>query len=273
LKCPALTIGCCITLHLCLYRNSLAAIGNPNMQVFILGAPRTGTSITYYALHDVFGLPGRGESHVMPLFQRIMHAFFLHAREFAPPKGDLASQLKPRDFRDHLVEYIRRFYAENYPGGRFVDKTPGAEAITGVQLIRHAFPDSRIIITRRTGVEVVQSVQRKFSTDFEAACLLWSSCMTAANMVRPDLSDVLEIDQFDLTNSPQDISEQMSAYLGSPEKSESLARFFAEQRTDQLSEHDWRSRLSLTEAPWTENQKTAFIRICGEHMKEANYPM
>jgi hypothetical protein len=243
------------------------------MQVFILGAPRTGTSITYYALHDVFGLPGRGESHVMPLFQRIMHTFFLHAREFAPPKGELASQLKPSDFADHLVEYIRRFYSENYPNCRFVDKTPGAEAITGVRLIRHAFPDSRIILTRRTGIEVVQSVQRKFSTDFEAACRLWSSCMTAADMVRPDLSDVLEIDQFDLTNSPQDISRKMSAYLGSSEKSEALANFFLERRTDQSSKHDWRNRLLLGGVSWTDEQKAAFIRICGEHMTANGYPM
>jgi hypothetical protein len=243
------------------------------MQVFILGAPRTGTSITYYALHDVFGLPGRGESHVMPLFQRIMHMFFLHAREFAPPKSDLAGQLKPRDFRSHLVTYIRCFYAENYPDGRFVDKTPGAEAITGVRLIRDAFPAARIIITRRTGIEVVQSVQRKFSTDFEAACQLWSSCMTAMEMVRPDLSDVLEIDQFDLTNSPEAVSKQMSAYLGFPKESATLARFFVERRTDQSSEHDWRRRLSLDEVSWTEKQKATFIRICGEHMKTFSYPM
>jgi hypothetical protein len=243
------------------------------MQVFILGAPRTGTSITYYALHDVFGLPGRGESHVMPLFQRMMHIFFLHAQEFAPPKSDLAGQLKPRDFRSHLVAYIRRFYEENYPEGRFVDKTPGAEAITGVRLIRDAFPAARIILTRRTGIEVVQSVQRKFSTDFEAACQLWSSCMTAMGMVRPDLSDVLEIDQFDLTNSPEEVSKRMSAYLGSPKESAALARFFVERRTDQSSEHDWNSRLSLDEVSWTEKQKATFIRICGEHMEAFGYPM
>lgn len=243
------------------------------MQVFILGAPRTGTSITYYALHDLFGLPGRGESHVMPVFQRIMHTFFLHARAFAPPKGDLASKLSPRDFRSHLTAYIRHFYQENYPDGRFVDKTPGAEAITGVRLILDAFPAARVIITRRTGIEVVQSVQRKFSTDFQAACELWSNCMTALEMVRPELSDVLEIDQYDLTNLPDETSKRLSAYLGRTEMTAPLARFFAERRTDQSSEHDWRNRLTLGDVSWTEDQRMMFIRICGEHMRTYNYPM
>jgi hypothetical protein len=243
------------------------------MQVFVLGAPRTGTSITYYALHKIFGLPGRGESHVMPVFQRMLHALFVHVREFAPPKTDLAGNLKPRDFRNYLVPYIRRFYQENYPDGRFVDKTPGAEAITGIRLIRDVFPESRIILTRRTGTEVVQSVQHKFSADFESACQLWASCMTATDMVRADLSDVLEIDQFDLTNAPAAVSQRLCAYLGAPDRCDILARFFLEQRTDQSSRHDWRSRLTLAQVPWTDEQKATFVRICGAHMEAAGYPM
>ena len=209
----------------------------------------------------------------MPIFQRMLHMFFLHAREFAPPKNDLAGELKPRDFRTHMVAYIRRFYEDNYPDGRFIDKTPGAEAITGVRLIRDAFPSARIIITRRTGIEVVQSVQRKFSSDFEPACQLWSSCITAMRMVQPDLIDILEIDQFELTNSPQKVSRLLSEYLGSPEKSEALGRFFVERRTDQSSQHDWRNRLSLADVSWTEEQKATFIRICGKHMEAFGYPM
>jgi hypothetical protein len=243
------------------------------MKVFILGAPRTGTSITYYALHDLFGLPGRGESHVMPVFQRMMHMFFLHAREFAPPKGDLASQLKPQDFRNHLITYIRRFYETNYPDGRFVDKTPGAEAITGIRLIRDAFPDARVVITRRTGVEVVQSVQRKFSGDFQAACQLWSNCMNALALVRPELADVVEIDQFDLTNSPDAVSKQLAAYFDQPDMAASLARFFVERRTDQSSKHDWRNRLSLADVSWTDDEKAMFIDMCGGHMRACGYPM
>jgi hypothetical protein len=251
-----------------------AAVGSHGkMKVFILGSPRTGTSITYYALREVFDLPGRGESHVMPVFQRMLHMFFLHAREFAPPRIDLAGQLNPRDFRNHLAAYIRRFYAANYPEGRFVDKTPGAEAITGIRLIRDAFPDARVIITRRSGIEVVQSVRRKFSSDFDDACELWTRCMAAMEMARPECPDVFEIDQFDLANSPTAVSQRLCAYLGSSDKCDLLARFFLEQRTDQSSRHDWRSRLTLAEVQWTDEQKATFVRICGAHMEAAGYPM
>ena len=39
------------------------------LQVFIVGAPRSGTSILFYAMSKVLLLPGFGESHVMPLFR------------------------------------------------------------------------------------------------------------------------------------------------------------------------------------------------------------
>jgi hypothetical protein len=62
------------------------------LQVFVIGSPRSGTSITYYAMREVFDLPGRGESHVIPVFQRVIHTFFRYAQDFAG-SGVLAGEL------------------------------------------------------------------------------------------------------------------------------------------------------------------------------------
>ncbi|HVH79872.1 MAG TPA: hypothetical protein VM782_10805, partial [Stellaceae bacterium] len=43
---------------------------NINLKVFIVGPPRSGTSILYLAMQQVFDLPGYGESHVVPAIQR-----------------------------------------------------------------------------------------------------------------------------------------------------------------------------------------------------------
>jgi hypothetical protein len=75
-------------------------------------------------------------------------------------------QLRTPSFKAAIIDYARAFYQNAHPDGSFVDKTPGAEAILGAILIREIFPRSRIILTRRTGIEVVQSVQKKFDTKF-----------------------------------------------------------------------------------------------------------
>src|SRR5689334_17947833 len=153
---------------------------SPNLQVFILGCARSGTSITYYAMRDIFGLPGAGESHVMPIFQRVLRDFGAYQRDFAAKDPRLlAASLAPREFRRHIIEYIRQFYVEKYPQGSWVDKTPGAEALVGAPLIRETFPSAKVICTKRNGIEVVQSFRVKFSAEFSAACQAWSLSMNA----------------------------------------------------------------------------------------------
>lgn len=240
--------------------------------VFILGSPRSGTSITYYAMREVVGLPGKGEGHVLPVFQRVLHEFWKYAQDFAARDGTLAQQLDHGAFRGHVIDYVRGFYASRYPGDAFVDKTPGAEAILGAPLIRAAFPDARILLTRRTGIEVVQSYRRKFDAGFADACRSWAACMLALQRTREAKVELLELDQFDYTNAPREVGAEIAAHLGQPDLAPALATFLAERRTDQISGHDWRRRLTLGEVDWTEAERLLFEDVCGPAMRAFGYP-
>src|SRR5439155_1883997 len=107
---------------------------------------------------------------------------------------------------------------QKYPQGSWVDKTPGAEALVGAPLIRETFPSAKLICTKRAGIEVVQSFRQKFSSEFEAACQAWALSMNALLKVRGSYPDILEIDQFDMTNAPDAVAERVTDYLGAPEK-------------------------------------------------------
>src|SRR3974390_379847 len=90
-------------------------------KVFIAGAPRTGTSILVFALKEVFGLPGYGESHVIPAFQRMIH----HLREYTDsfskmPDPIMLKELNRQELERHLSGYIREFYSKNYPEGSWI---------------------------------------------------------------------------------------------------------------------------------------------------------
>lgn len=242
--------------------------------VFILGSPRSGTSITYYAMREVFGLVGRGEGHVMPVFQRIVHEHFRHATRFqGEGDGTLAKCLDVQGFRAFIAGYVRDFYTRHYGASGWVDKTPGAEALSGGPLIRTAFPSARLIVTRRTGIEVIQSYRRKFSAGFEDSCRAWALCMNALTRLREMGIPFLEVDQFDFTNGPAAVAEAMAAHLGQPERGAALGAFLAERRTDQISEHDWRRRLTLADVDWSAGERAFFEQSCGEAMRAFDYPM
>src|SRR5215472_12153449 len=96
---------------------------SPGTKVFIAGAPRSGTSILVFALKEVFGLPGFGESHVMPAFQRMVHQLRAYTNGFAGIADPvMLKKLNRSELESYLFEYIRQFYSANFPDGSWVDK-------------------------------------------------------------------------------------------------------------------------------------------------------
>jgi hypothetical protein len=244
-----------------------------SLRLFIMGSARSGTSITYSAVRHVVGIDGHGEGHVIPIFTRMIDQFNTYAQEFSSDPGTLASELDTRQIRRLLSGYVSQFYRLVYKGQSFVDKTPGAASLLSVPFIRESFPDARIIVTRRTGVEVVQSFQLKFGLEFQQACHAWVDFMEALLKSRKLELDLLEIDQYDLTNSAAATGERLAEYLGRPERAGELADFFSRQRIEQTSKHNWRQRLTMEAANWSDAEKDTFRRICGPNMEAFGYPM
>jgi len=243
------------------------------LRVFVLGPARSGTSAILLALHDVFALSGEGESHVIPAFQRAIYQFSVYCEQLGAGEGILARQLDPLDFRDYVIRYMRDFYAKAFPAGGFADKTPGAEAIAGAPLIRLAFPEARIILTRRSGIAVVQSHVGKFNVEFAEACRGWAACMQAIQEARPATTDLLELDQQELATAPEEAAIRLCRYLRRPERSGELARYFRANRADSSSQHDWGRTPRLDDTGWTDAQKQTFREICGAHMAAFGYAM
>ena len=242
-----------------------------SLNVFILGSPRSGTSITYYAMREVVGLKGRGESHVLPVFHRMLHQFYTYTVEFQKHPGVLAGDLDVLLLRESFHAYLRDFYARAYGGDAFVDKTPGAEAIRGCDLILGTFPAARILLLQRNGIEVVNSFQSKFGASFENACQSWVHVVEAAQQMTATRPEVLVVDQFDLTNRAQEASAAIADYLERPDLASRLAAFFTERRVERQSEHDWTKRLTLADTTWTDPQKAHFVAVCGPSMASLGY--
>ena len=243
------------------------------LKVFIVGSPRSGTSITFYAMRQVMGLPGFGESHVFPIFQRMIYDFYKYSKEFSENKEVMAHQLDTKTFKATLFEYINNLYRRVYAGESWVDKTPGGEGVRGIPVLLEAFPSAKIIIARRTGLETVSSIVKKFSVPFDHACMIWNVAARETIQIRQLNIGVLEVDQFDMTNNPTSTGQRITSFLGHPEKATAMAQFFAGTRTDQLSNHDWTRRVTLNDTGWTDSDKEKFVSICGPMMRAFGYPM
>lgn len=244
-----------------------------DLKVFIVGSPRSGTSITYYAMQEVIGLPGYGESHVFPIFQRLIHEYYQYAQSFAGQTDIAASRLDTRLLKTSMFAHIHDLYARLYADGNWVDKTPGGEGIRGIPVILDAFPAAKIIIARRTGIETVNSIMKKFSVPFDDACTIWNVAAEETLRIRTLGINVLEVDQFDMTNDPARTGQRIAVALDRADKAGALAEFFSSRRTDQLSQHNWTSRVTLDGTDWSDADKATFKRRCGAMMNEFGYPM
>jgi hypothetical protein len=246
----------------------------PPLKVFIVGAPRSGTSILVFALKSTFDLPGFGESHVMPLFQRMVHHMRAYVAGFTNINDPMMlKKLSKPDLEQYLFEYTRRFYQETFPAGRWVDKTPTGEAVFGLPLIETIFPDARLIMIKRNGIEVVSSHVKKFSATFEDACFSWSNAMKGLLHARGACRNLLQIDQYDLQNDSEQVSLRIAEHLGVPERAGALSQYFSENRVEGSSTHDPKLRLRLADMNWPDNQKEQFKRQCAGMMSEFGYEL
>jgi hypothetical protein len=259
-------------------RMSAASPGNPGTKVFIAGAPRSGTSVLLYAMKDVFGLPGHGESHVMPVFNRMLRvsSSYLTAVESAGPrvvKNLLVRELSRQAIEEHLFRFVRDFYGAKFPAGSWVDKTPGGEGVLALQFAARVFPDARLIVTKRNGIEVVASHIKKFNASFDKACAIWNNTMDAVIRIQSECRNLLVVDQYDFNNSAGRVATEIALHVGMPEKAQELAAYLLQERVEHSSEYDWSKRMRLADTSWSGEQKETFLAVCGNTMKSLGYEL
>lgn len=243
------------------------------LKVFILGPARSGTSITYFCMRRVFHLRGRGESHVMPAFEAMLAAFHDYKAKKRSTGNIAFRAIDGARLESHIHDFVRNFYAELYPSGAFVDKTPGAHAIRGIPLIRAVFPEAKIVITKRGGIETVNSFRKKFSMSIASASKIWTSCMEAILWAQENVENVHIIEQFDMTNASEAVAANLCAYLGHTEKTAEVVQFFRETERQKTSDHDSSKPMTLADVPWSLQEQRVFLRLSGDMMRRMAYPL
>ena len=231
--------------------------------VFILGPARSGTSITFLALKSALKLPGLGEGHVLPIFQRMLFSYYQHTKQFAGQPGVLAARLQVATLEEHMIAFLRRFYFDQFGGERFIDKTPGLEALVGAPFVRQVFPGAKIIVMTRNGVEVVDSYRRKFGASFEDACKEFAQCARQTEALRSKMPDILFLDQNEMRAKPEAAAAKLASHVDLPETAVDIELFLRRSREDVLSDpRAWDLPLTPDTAGWTTEEKALYSQQC-----------
>jgi len=243
--------------------------------VFIVGSPRSGTSILVDALLAA-GYSGFREGNLLglvkPLFDCVDRYFKIHHRT---DTRTLIGQLKPADFKDPIRRLFKDVLMRHNPTDPWFDKTGNPETIYIISDLVSLWPDCRILFAKRRGIENIVSRLRKFpENDFRFHCVDWARNMAAWRVVREAVARnrFIEIDQRNMIIEPDDVAADMSKLLGlDMDKSRAVAETFRHNRPQQTAAGTAERIVSIDESGWSPDQIAIFLKCCGGEMQEYGY--
>jgi hypothetical protein len=262
---------------------------NTEEPVFIVGAPRTGSSFLVKALKEAAGFAGFAEGHVTPLMHRLDYLAAGYFREMRQ-RGlldipvNMVANVSEAEFRQALAGVFtvfkdrlsgnRRWLDINRLSGnrRWLDKTVNCEAIGALPYVLSVWPRAKIIYLMRDGIANVISAERYFGVSLREVCFNWTGCGEQWDRTRPELpaGSYVEIRHENLIQHPHRVATQIAEFIGlSPTRLTGFVSFIKAETAKWVSERGVRPR--LTDLDWPVERLFLFLSICGEQMCRQGY--
>ncbi len=246
--------------------------------IFVLGAPRSGTSAVTQALIAATPYTGFQEGHVIDVLSPLLYALqrFYNSKKDdieIPGRYTMIKKIPQEYFINGIGELMVKAVEPLFPGKYWCEKTPNADMIWSAPQLLRLWPNAKFIFCKRRPFENLASRIRKFrGVEFEGHCLAWTGCMEAWRDVRERLTGrALELDQNFLARHPDSAAEAIGALLNL------TADHLTELRTVLKLHQPERTGTSVekivdpAELDWDATQWATFERICAPTMKHFGY--
>jgi hypothetical protein len=258
--------------------NDAAALARgPASPVFIVGSPRSGTSVLTRALIAA-GYTGFEEGNLLGLAQMIEERVDWYYDTIGVPSPNwLLASVDRADLQDRLFSVFKDSIDRLNRVAPWYDKTGNPETILLLPRIMRAWPGARVVFARRRGIENVLSRLQKFpDRDFDYHCADWAANMRAWRLTRDrlDPARIIEIDQSDMLAAPDAVAECLAALLRLPEQPRAaLAETFRTDRPQESFPGSAARHPALDGTGWTAEQIATFREVCGEEMRLYGYDL
>jgi hypothetical protein len=188
-------------------------------QVFIGGAPRSGTSIMALAMRTA--LPEHktwDEGHlfdIMPhLSQAITYYVTIAKQKPRSRPNFLVSQIDPKVIEGVVADAVAKYAISLMGSSQFIDKTPGIQYIKALPLLASCFPNGKAIVMRRRGLEYMRSAEKKFGR-WDEFLDIYVKCMWAISEVSRQLPNfLLVVEHKELVDDPAGAAMRIGKHLG-----------------------------------------------------------
>jgi hypothetical protein len=248
--------------------------------VFILGAPRSGTSAVAQALRAATVYRGHQEGQVIdlltPLLRTLRRFYEFKADEITHPERiTMIKEVPLAYFGAGISALFTTAVKKLFPDRHWIDKTPTADMIFAAPHILRIWPNAKFIFLKRRALENILSRLRKFGPgNFEAQCLEWTNCMEAWKTVQGSLAGrALEVDQHLLARDPERVGRAIGALLGvatdDVEKLEVVLRRNQPERTST----DLLAVCDAATIDWDPERWEVFERVCAATMASYGYSL
>ena len=247
----------------------------PRSPVFIVGSPRSGTSVHVDALLAA-GYHGFREGNFLSMMQPIGVATDRHFSIFGKDGAKiLVSAVDREALKARVQDVFKSFVDALNPERPWFDKTGNPEMIMLIPVLRRLWPDCVFMFAKRRAIENVVSRLKKFpGPTFHAHCKDWANNMQAWRTMRDRLDPALyeELDQQDLVTVPGEVAARLGALLDlAPEAVAAIERTYRRNRPQRTDETSTEQVLSLDTVGWTQPQKDEFLTECRAEMDAYGY--
>jgi hypothetical protein len=241
--------------------------------VFIVGSPRSGTTILAEALREV-GYFGFNEGHLLSLLMPIRKLINQHFTECdAHDDAQLLSNVDREEFTQNIFD-VFRLHEQRYNSYEpWFDKTPDAAMIHAAPFICRLWPDAAFIFAKRRAIENVASRMKKFpETTFEDHCKYWAETMAAWRAVRDEGISYIEIDQYDIAHHPEESGAQIGSFLGLSRHSiENMTTKMTNSRPQRTNAYGMSQISSIENFGWSLEQIETLRANCTAEMEFYSY--
>lgn len=241
--------------------------------VFVIGAPRSGTSMLHWSLCQHDALWGSEESD----FLRPMIDGALQAHREGSTRGDrhwlVRQKVDADEFLAHVGVGLNALYTERSGGRRWVEQTP-SYTLCAPDLAR-MFPTAQFLVLSRDGRQVVESSRELMKLSHRRACKWWRLYTDAArDFVAAHGERCLELRFEDLVTDTDRALARTFAFLGL-EPAAASTSFIVDRAPINASPGRAGEGSGDKLAPrwhgWNGRQRRTFVRLCGEALQRLGY--